>query len=95
MGHLDRMEIEFTSDVPRIVREAIYSAIVDTVREGPIKLWAYEAISRLNGAARIEITAHDRDTFDLTDGQVVERLREVARTQSMSVQALLRKLSVD
>ncbi len=95
MGHLDRVELEFTSDVPSIVREAIYNAIVDTVRDGPITLWAYEAVSRTNGAARIEITAHDRTTYDLTDGQVIERLRETARTQGMSVQSLLRKLATE
>ena len=63
------------------------------MRDGPITLWAYEAVSRANGAARIEITAHDRATMDVTDGQAVERLRESARRQGITVVELLRKLA--
>jgi hypothetical protein len=40
-----------------------------------------------------ERRAHDRETFDLTDGQVVERLRVAANKQGINVKELLRKLA--
>jgi hypothetical protein len=101
MGYLDRIEIEFTSDVPSNVRDYLIGGvherigIVNETMPEYRDLYKYVSENRLNGAHRIEITAHDRTTFDPTDGQVVERLRVTAKDQGISVQELLRRLASD
>jgi len=93
MSELDRIELEFTSDVTGEARLSIIEAIKDICTD--FELYRYHSISKLNGATRIEIAAHDRTTIDYTDGQVVEKLRVVAKEQGMSVVELLRKLATD
>lgn len=91
MSDLDRIEIAFTSDVPEAFKRRMVNAIAHNAKHS--ELWLYESINKATGAYRIEITAHDRTTIDLTDGQVVERLRNVAASQGMNVKELLRKLA--
>lgn len=93
MSSTDRIELAFTSDVPEAFKDRTVQAIVSNAHHS--NLHTYETFNKATGAYRIEVTAHDRTTFDLTDGQVVERLRLTAKVQGMSVIELLRKLAAE
>lgn len=92
MASDDRIHLEFTSDVSHAVRQRILEAVLEAA--GDDDCYVYRAASKaLSDTIHIDITAHDRTTFDLTDGQVVERLRPIAKAQGISVMELLRRLA--
>lgn len=90
----DRLEITFTSDVSQDVRENLVSLILADATDAG--LFIYKTASTVqSNVTTIDIAAHDRETFDLTDGQVMERLRVKAAAQGLSVIELLRRLAVE
>ena len=97
MSDTDHIRIDFTSDVPEATRLWLLRELMlkPGIAWPDHTTWSYMHHDKLTGQLVIEITAHDRDTFDLTDGQVVERLRGTARQQGISVKELLRKLATE
>ena len=86
----DRVRLDFTSDVTREQNEAITTAIKESVyQEG---LYYYEHYDKESGAWSIDITAHDRArAVDLTDGQLVARLKAIADEKGITIADMLRE----
>ena len=88
----NRYRIEFTSDVPVSVIEDIVFAIYYHAEDSGC--FVYKHDDKTTQQTAIEVTRHDRDKIvELTDGQVVETLRIVAKGLGVSVQELLRRAS--
>ena len=98
MADIERIHVTFTSDVPQAARDYVLDmlASMDGATLGERRLYAYrQPSSVLSDTVQIDITGHDRTTFDLTDGQVIERLRLSAKAQGISVIEMLRRLAQD
>ena len=92
MCAMDRVRLDFTSDVSENVSEEI----VDWIRVycKPRGLYTYEHFDKECGAWSIDITAHDRTIPPpLTDGQIVARLRVAAEDAGISLAEMLRRTS--
>jgi hypothetical protein len=90
----DRVHIAFTSSVPEDTRRTIIDTVVSLAQAAGMYVYQ-EPSTELSGTIRLDITAHDRATFDLTDGQVVERLRLKAAAQGISINEMLRRLAAE
>ena len=86
----DRIRLDFTSDVSLPARERIEDAIASSVKDSG--LYAYMHYDKECGAWSIDITAHDRTrSVDLTDGQLVARLKSIAADKGITIADMLRE----
>ncbi len=86
----DRLRIDYTSDVSEYQRKNIEDAIGDSVKSQG--LYAYMHFDKECGAWSIDITAHDRTrSVDLTDGQLVARLKSIADEKGITIADMLRE----
>jgi hypothetical protein len=86
----DRIRLDFTSDVPHSVGDDIVSIIRSAAMEAG--LYCYEHYDKECGAWSIDITAHDRTrSVDLTDGQLVARLKAIADEKGITIADMLRE----
>ena len=86
----DRVRLDYTSDVSAEARQSIEDAIACSVAEKG--LYAYMHFDKECGAWSIDITAHDRTrSVDLTDGQLVARLKTIADDKGITIADMLRE----
>jgi hypothetical protein len=86
----DRVRIDFTSDVTHDQRNSIIEGITDKALENG--LYYYPHYDKECGAWSIDITAHDRTrAVDLTDGQLVARLKAIADEKGITIADMLRE----
>ncbi len=86
----DRIRLDFTSDVTEQGRGVILARIVETVYN--CNLYAYQHYDKESGAWSIDITAHDRTrAVDLTDNQLVARLKSIADERGITIADMLRE----
>lgn len=89
---LDRVRIDYMSDVPPDVRDSIRLAIVCAAESAG--LHTYEHYDSSCNAWSIDVAAHDRDVqCILTDGQIIGYLESIAEEKGLSVERLLRSFS--
>jgi hypothetical protein len=86
----DRVRLDFTSDVTQACRMMLTENIEDTAKE--LGLYTYAHYDKECGAWSIDITAHDRArAVELTDGQLVARLKAIADEKGITIADMLRE----
>jgi hypothetical protein len=92
MASMDRVRIDFTSDVREIDR----AYIIEDIRKSASlqALYTYEHFDKESCAWSIDITAHDRSIPPpLTDSQIVARLQVAAEDAGITLAEMLRRAS--
>src|SRR5665811_458319 len=88
----DRIRLDFTSDVEERKRDVLLNGLRGSATA--LGLYTYEHYDKESGAWSIDITAHDRTrSVDLTDGQLVARLRIIAEEKGITIADMLREAS--
>ena len=86
----DRVRLDFTSDVEERKVDVLLNGLRGSATA--LGLFAYEHYDKECGAWSIDITAHDRArAVELTDGQLVARLKSIAADKGITIADMLRE----